>query len=171
MPDLPVHDVYQKIQKSKKPKSSVPGDIPRKLVQEFGPELALPAGKIFRNIVKTGHWPKPWRVEYGTPLKKVSNPETEDQLRIISLTSFLSKVFEQYVVEWLMKYVGKKMDWGQYGGEKGSSISHYLIEFVNYILYNQDMNIPHAVLAVMIDYSKAFNRICHNNIIRILSNM
>ena len=33
------------------------------------------------------------------------------------------------------------------------------------------MNIPHAVLAVMIDYSKAFNRICHNNIIRILSNM
>ena len=171
IPDLPDHDVYQKIKKSKKPKSSVPGDIPRKLVQEFGPELALPAGKIFRNIVKTGHWPKPWRVEYGTPLKKVSNPETEDQLRIISLTSFLSKVFEQYVVEWLMKYVGKKMDWGQYGGEKGSSISHYLIEFVNYILYNQDMNIPHAVLAVMIDYSKAFNRICHNNIIRILSNM
>ena len=63
------------------------------------------------------------------------------------------------------------MDWGQYGGEKGSSISHYLIEFVNFILYNQDMNIPHAVLAVMIDYSKAFNRICHNTIITILSKM
>ena len=27
------------------------------------------------------------------------------------------------------------------------------------------------MLAVMIDYSKSFNRICHNNIIRILSNM
>ena len=99
MPELPDHDVYQKIKKSKKPKSSVPGDIPRKLVQEFGPELACPAGIIFRNIAKTGHWPKPWRVEYGTPLKKVSNPETEDQLRIISLTSYISKVFEQYVIE------------------------------------------------------------------------
>ena len=76
-----------------------------------------------------------------------------------------------YVMEWLLKYVGDKMDWGQYGGEKGSSISHYLIEFVNFILYNQDMNIPHAVLAVMIDYSKAFNRICHNTIITILSKM
>ena len=33
------------------------------------------------------------------------------------------------------------------------------------------MEIPHAVLAVMIDYSKAFNRICHNTIITILSKM
>ena len=53
-----------------KPKSSVPGDLPRKIVKEFGPDLACPAGIIFRNIVKTGHWPKAWRIEYGTPLKK-----------------------------------------------------------------------------------------------------
>ena len=101
----------------------------------------------------------------------MTNPDTEDQLRIISLTSYLSKVMETYVVQWLMKYVGDKMDWGQYGGEKGSSISHYLVEFVNFILYNQDMNIPHAVLALLVDYSKAFNRICHNRIVTILSRM
>ena len=171
LPELPDHDVYLKIRKSKKPKSSVPGDVPRKIVQEFGPELATPVGKIFRNIVKTGHWPKPWRVEYGTPLKKVPHPVTEDQVRIISLTSYLSKVMEQYVVLWLLEYVGDQMDWGQYGGEKGSSISHYLIEFLNFILYNQDMNIPHAVLAVLIDYAKAFNRIDHSKIITILSKM
>ena len=44
------------------------------------------------------------------------------------------------------------------GGKKGSSMSHYMVEFVNYILYNQDLNIPHAVLAVMVDFSKPFNR-------------
>ena len=70
LPELSDHDVYMKIRKSKKPKSSVPGDLPRRIVQEFGPELAGPAGQIFRNIVNTGHWPKPWRVEYGVPLKK-----------------------------------------------------------------------------------------------------
>ena len=126
---------------------------------------------IFRNIVKTGHWPKPWRTEYGTPLQKEVNPVTEDQLRIISLTNYLSKVFEQYVMLWLLEYIGNQMDCSQYGGTKGSSISHYLIDFVNYILYNQDLNIPHAVLAVMIDFSKAFNRINHNTIIAILSRM
>ena len=93
----------------------------------------------------------------------------EDQLRIISLTAYLSKVFEQQVVGWLKLFVGDQLDWGQYGGEKGSSISHYLIDFVNYISFNQDLRIPHAVLAVLIDYSKAFNRINHNLIITILS--
>ena len=172
--DLPViadHDVYQKIQKSKKPRSSVPGDLPLRIVKEFGPELATPAGIIFRNILKTGHWPRPWRTEYGTPLQKESNPVTEDQLRIISLTSYFSKVFEQYVMIWLLEFVGKQMDRGQYGGEKGSSITHYLIDMVNFILYNQDLAVPHAVMVVMIDFAKAFNRINHNKIISILSKM
>ena len=65
LPEISDHIVYEKIQHSKKPRSSVPGDLPRRLVQEFAPELAAPAG----NITKTGHWTKSWRVEYGTPLQ------------------------------------------------------------------------------------------------------
>ena len=42
---------------------------------------------------------------------------------------------------------------------------------MNFVLYNQDMKTPHATLAVMIDFQKAFNRINHNLIITILSNM
>ena len=120
LPDVFDHSVYESIRKSKKPRSSVPGDLPRCIIQEFGPELATPAGIIFRNILKTGHWPKPWRVEYGTPLQKQKNPISEDHLRIISLTNHLSKVFEQFVISWLMDYVGDQLDWGQYGGMKGS---------------------------------------------------
>ena len=171
LPSISDYAAYEKIKRSKKTLSSVPGDLPRRIVQEFAPELAAPAAKIFRNIVKTGHWPKPWRVEYGTPIQKVNNPFDEDDLRIISLTSHLSKVFEQFVMGWLLEYVGDQLDWGQYGGKKGSSISHYLIDFLNFILYNQDLKIPQAVLAVLIDYSKAFNRCNHNLIISILSDM
>ena len=171
LPEIPDYLVYQKIKRSKKPQSSVPGDLPRRLVQEFGLELAAPAGKIFRAITQTGHWPKSWRVEYGTPLQKVTNPISEDDLRIISLTPYLSKVYEQFVMEWLLKFVSNKLDWGQYGGKKGSSISHYLIDFVNFILFNQDLQIPQAVLAVLVDYSKAFNRANHNLIVTILSSM
>ena len=171
LPDILDYDVYNKIKKTKKPKSGVPGDLPRRLVQEFAPELAAPLGKIIRNIVQTRVWPKSWRVEYGTPLQKISNPINEDDLRIISLTSFLSKVSEQFVISWLLQYVGEKIDWGQYGGTKGSSISHFLIELVNFVLFNHDLNIPHSVLAVFIDFSKVFNKINHNLIIKILSDM
>ena len=66
-------------------------------------------------------------------------PITEDELRIISLTNYFSKVFEQFVMDWLMEYVGDKMDWGQFGGLTGNSTSHYLIELVNFILYNKDL--------------------------------
>ena len=71
LPDLPDHVVYQLILRSKKPHSSVPGDLPRKLVKEFSPELAAPVDKIFRNIIRTGHWPKQWRLEYGTPIRHI----------------------------------------------------------------------------------------------------
>ena len=171
LPRIEDYQVYNNIKKSKKPRSSVPGDLPRRLVREFAPELAAPAAKIFKNILKTGEWPKTWRTEYGVPLQKQDNPANEDQLRIISLTSFFSKQFEKFVITWLLEYVGDQLDWGQYGGVRGSSISHYLVDFVNFILYNHDLAVPHAVLAAMVDFSKAFNRINHNTIITILSEM
>ena len=161
----------RRLKKSKKPKSSVPGDFPRRLIQESGPELAGPGSKIYQSIISSGEWPRSWKVEYGSALQKQLNPISEDQLRIISLTPFFSKVFEQYVVTWLLEFIGDKIDWGQYAGFKGSSISHYLIDFVNFILFNQDLQVPHAVLAAMVDFSKAFNRINHNTIITILSEM
>jgi hypothetical protein len=49
-------------------------------------------------------------------------------------------------------------------GLKGSSIVHYLIEFINFILYNQDLKEPHAV-------SKAFNRQDHNILLTLLCDL
>ena len=43
--DLPVlfqHEVFGNIQQANKPKAGVPGDAPRRLLQEFSPELSAP---------------------------------------------------------------------------------------------------------------------------------
>ena len=120
------------------------------------------------NTAKQGpaKWPTSWKQEFGTPLQKVPEPQTEDDLRIISLTAFFSKVMEKFVVEWLLLYIGDKLDTRQFGGLKGNSISHYMIELINFILFNQDYNLPIAILACAIDFSKAFNRQNHNILIR-----
>ena len=110
-------------------------------------------------------------MEHGLPLKKKPIPQNEDDIRIISLTPFFSKVFEKFVISWLMEYLGKHLDWWQYGGQKGSSVSHYLIDFINFISYNQDMRNIHAVLAVTVDFAKAFNRQNHNILIELLSEL
>ena len=171
VPLLAEHDVSEQIRKSKKPKSGVPGDLPKKVTERFHAELAKPMTKIYQKIISTKEWPAMWRTEYGIPLQKQKNPENEDQLRIISLTSFFSKNVEHFVIEWLMNYIGEKIDPNQYGGQEGNSITHYLVEFVNFVLYNQDMSNPRAVVALMVDFKKAFNRFNHNKLVTLLSDM
>ena len=51
------------------------------------------------------------------------------------------------------------------GGIRGNSVTHYLVDFITFVLYNQDIKEIHAVLAVAVDFSKAFNRVNHNIII------
>ena len=170
-PVLSESDIEQKILKAKKPKSGVPGDLPRRIVQNFPSQLARPFTQIFNNIIKSGEWPSMWKVEHGIPLKKCINPTNEDDLRVISLTAFFSKVFEKFVMEWLLHYLSDLIDIKQYGGQKGSSIAHYLIDFINFVLYNQDLKNIHAVLAVAVDFSKAFNRQIHNILITLLSDL
>jgi hypothetical protein len=70
-----------------------------------------------------------------------------------------------------LKFIGGKLDFRQYGGIKGNSITHYIIEFINFVLSNQEATEPTAILACMVDFSKAFNRQNHNLLITKLSDM
>ena len=63
------------------------------------------------------------------------------------------------------------MDVTQYGGRKGRSTNHYLIDYISFILYNQDLKEARAVLAAMVDFRKAFNRQDHAILITILADM
>ena len=170
-PTLTEYQVYQTILSAKKTKGGVEGDLPSKIVKEFSPELTTPITKIYNNITRSGQWPIQWKLEHGIPIPKHAQPESESDLRIISLTSFFSKAYEKLVLEWLLFYVKDELNWDQFGGFKGSSICHYLIDLLTFILYNQDLDIPHAVLSVMVDFSNAFNRIDHSLLITILSDL
>ena len=139
VPEIMPHEVHERIRSANKPKSGVPGDLPRRIVTEFGPELSTPICRIFKNIANSAKqgiakWPPSWKQEFGIPLQKIPDPLTEDDLRIISLTAFFSKVMEKFVIEWLMFFIGDLLDPKQFGGLKGNSISHYMIELINFIL-------------------------------------
>jgi hypothetical protein len=164
-------ECYEKIKAAKKPQSGVPWDLPSTIIKEFSVELSKPVKKLINKVIQSKVWPKHWKTEYVTPIGKIPQPETEDDLRPISLTSFWSKLLEQFVVMWLLEYIGEKLDIRQFGGMKGNSISHYLIELLNFILYNQDSQEPTAVLASLIDFSKAFNRQDHTILVTKLSDM
>ena len=170
--DIPVvedYEIFNILDNCTKKKSAVPGDIPPRLFYGASAALAAPAARIMNNIARTGEWPTQYKTEWGVPLEKISPAEDESQTRIISCTNKMNIVLEKQVVKWLLKYIGKKFDPDQFGGLKGNSISHYLIEMTNFILYNQDLKDPQATLAMFLDYKQGFTRCQHSIFIETLS--
>ena len=169
-PRLEEFQVFEKICKAKKPNSSVPGDLPKKIVQEFSCELATPITIIYNSILKTFQYPRQWVVEHQIPLQKVYPASSEDQLRNIAKTAFNSKVFEAFLADWLLPIVAPFLDPCQYG-LKGASISHYLIKLLKFIHEYLDLKDPYAVVIALVDLSKAFNRVSHQLVIEDLYDM
>ena len=85
-PVISVEETWKTIEAAKKPRSGVPGDLPRELLKEHSVEIATPLNRIINNIMETAIWPTTWKKEYVTPIGKVPEPLTEDELRPISLT-------------------------------------------------------------------------------------
>ena len=78
---------------------------------------------------------------------------------------------ERFIIDWLLVYIEDKLDRDQFGGQKGHSIAHYLIEISNFILYNQDLSKPLSTMFAGIDISKGFNKIDHSQLVSILDEM
>ena len=171
-PFLADHIVHDGLKKGKKT-CSVPGDIPVKILSEFLPELTAPVAAIYREAIATHTWPKPFKTEYHLPISKIPLPQTEDDLRNLGLTPFLSKRLEWFLIQWLWPYIEPHIDLDQLGGLPGCSVTHYLVQLLDFVHKNLDNNQqePSAVLCCLVDFSKAFNRIDHNTIVTILSDL
>ena len=120
------------ILQSSKKTSSVPSDLPTTFLNEFLPFLAKPAQMIFSQAITDGVYPTRWKTEYVTPHPKVLPPVSYGDLRNLSLTEFLSKSFERFIlrgtptVKGLLHYITKYYDPAQYA-VPGASCSHALI--------------------------------------------
>ena len=171
VPLLEEFQIHKKIISAKKPNSSVPGDLPKKVVTNFSVELAAPLKIIFNAITRTAEYPRTWIIEHQTPIPKQHPPTTEDDLRNISCTPFFSKVYEAFLSDWLLPIVQPYLDPANCGGLKGTSISHYLIRLLHFIHATVDKHEPHAVVMALVDLSKAFNRVDHTLVIEDLHDM
>jgi hypothetical protein len=171
IPQLEAFQVWNMMKSGRKTQSSVPGELPAKLRHEFGPELAEPAALIFNKIVVSGQWPQHWKEGSAVPLKKVTQPYDEADVRLIEITHYLSLQMEKFVLQWLHSFIGSKLDRDQFGGAKGHSVAHYLIEIMNFVLYNQDMSKPLSTILTAVDIHKGFNKVDHTTTLTLLADM
>ena len=78
--------------------------------------------------------------------------------------AWISKQLERLVLNWIWPYIHPHLDPDQMGGRPGCSIEHYIVKMVHFILQSMDGDFDAAVLGVPVDYSKAFNRMKHSDI-------
>ena len=155
LPMLSPAAVEKMLKEARKTGSMVVGDIFPKIINRCAPYLAWPLSRIYNQITATYIWPLHWKREYVTVIPKKTAPNDFADLRNISCTLFVSKVYEQFVLKCLLEETTMKDN--QYGGIKGCSTTHLVIEILQEICDNAE-DYRSATVICAIDYSKAFNR-------------
>jgi len=84
----------------------------------------------------------------------------EQDLRPISLTPTISKIFKSIVGRWILDAIGDKFDKKQFGAIKGRS-SHALVNIMH--KWRKAFDERDAIRVVFIDYEKAFDHVDHLN--------
>ena len=136
LPGLTPMEVEAMITKSRKTSSKVPGDIFPKILNRCARSLSVPLSSIYNHVLTHYVWPLHWKREYVTVIPKKTNPTSFSDLRNISCTLTFSKILEQHVLKCLKEEVSLKTN--QYGGVKGCSTTHMLVEIMQEICENAE---------------------------------
>ena len=160
LPRLSPADVSELLLQARKPSSMVEGDIFPKLVNRCASFIAWPLSAIYNSILETYIWPTYWKREFVTIIPKKSLPSDFSDLRNISCTLFISKIFEKFTLKCIKEEIVLKNN--QYGGVSGCSTTHMIVDILQQICENAEDYRTSTVLCA-IDYSKAFNRLSYQH--------
>ena len=164
-------EVYKELAHLKRGEASGPDNLPTWILKEFAMELSSPVALIFNASIQERSVPNVWKLADVIPIPK-TNPvkEIEKDLRPISLTAVLSKTMERFVVKWIMSQIRQLIDLNQFGSLPGLSTTHALLSLVHHLYKATDQR-DQCVRVLLLDFSKAFDRINHNILLRKMRDM
>ncbi len=164
-------DVHEALLNIKVHKAPGPDDIPNWLLKSNADLLCSPLSSIFNASISQGKVPSLWKSADVLGIPKTNKTQvTTDELRPISLTPTVSKILEGFVFKWLSEQILPYIDPYQFGNVKKSSTTHALIDLIHHWLAATDAS-GSVIRACMVDFSKAFDRIDHNILIKKLQNL
>ena len=158
-PQVEEFEVYEKLKRINKTRSTLPLDLPDKLRKECSLFLAGPLTSIINDSLRQSVYPAVWKQEWITPIPKITHPKQISDLRKISSTSDYSKLYEGFLKDWIMEDISNNLDIGQFGGLPGIGTEHMIVCLVDRILKLLDRHPDRsAVIMTLLDWSAAFDR-------------
>ena len=140
------------------------------LMHEFAAELAVPLTSIINASLQQSKSPSDWKIGYVTGIPKIPSPVTLNDLRPVTVTALPSLLCESFVAEWTYMDIMPNIDRRQFGNIRSSSTTHCLVSFLDNI-YKALEQRKTAVVTTFIDFSKAFDLVDHNIVIRKASSL
>ncbi|XP_054074730.1 transcription factor ETV6 isoform X1 [Rissa tridactyla] len=138
----------------------------QRVLRELTGVIARPLSIVFERSWGTGEVPEDWRKADITPIFKKGKKEEPGNYRPVSLTSVPGKVMERLILDVISKHVEEQevIGSGQHGFTKGKSCLTDLIAFSDVITGWLDEG--RDVDVIYLDFSKAFDTVSHNILIR-----
>ena len=153
-----VESVAQKLRQISTSRAGGPDRLPNWVLKEFSDILAPVIADILNCSFRDCKVPQVWKMADVPPVPKVSTiNDFNKDLRPISLTSTLSKIAEEFIIERELK--PSLLHWlesHQFGFIPGSSTTYALISILHNWLVATDGS-GSTVRVALLDYRKAFD--------------
>ena len=154
---------------SLKPKmSGTPENISSFVLKQIAPSIIKPLTTIFQISMESGCIPKQWRTSIVVPIYKSGLKNKVNNHRPVSLTSSFCRVKEIIIKDQLLEHLMSNglLSSHEHGFIPGRSTTTQLLHTLNY--WFQEFNNKNNIHIIYTDFSKAFDRVCHEKLLQIL---
>lgn len=144
-------------------------NIPLRFLKLIFPLLASKFCYVFNLCINNAKFPKSWKTIKVIPIRKKPRSSEMTNLRPISILCAMSKVFEKLLKQQMLDFIqcyGFLSDY-QSGFRPGHNTTTAFLKINDDI--HKEVDKKGVALLLLIDFSKAFDRISHNKLLHKLS--
>ena len=145
-------------------KSCGPDLIHGKILKNCAVGIAYPLSLLFKLSYNTGSIPREWKHAHVVPVHKKGAKENIENYRPISLTSLVMKTFERLIKDEILSRTSHLLDDRQHGFLKNKSCTTNMVGFSDSLALS--MNEGYCTDVVYFDFSKAFDSVNHDLILK-----
>lgn len=158
-PVIALQEVVEVMQKCRKT-SPGPCNIPYFVYKEFWDLLSPPYQYLWNLSLEQAQFPSRYKKANVKAIPKNNNADTVNNIRGISITSIASRMFERIVhKKWITPSIVELGDPMQFGYRPKISCVDCLLTLQHHILGLLDEENIDGVHAILLDFSKAFDRV------------
>ena len=158
--------VHKQLKKLKRNKSPGPDNLGSTFLQDYSDLLAVPLSIIYKRSLLERKVPCDWKRANVTPIFKKGSKSDPGNYRPVSLTSQACKVLEAIIRESIVNHLKEHslLLNSQHGFSKGKSCLTNLLLFMEDVTTAIDEGKPLDV--IYLDFSKAFDKVPHQRLLR-----